>query len=251
MTNNDYVELHTHSWYSLLDGASSPEALVRCAAALGMAALALTDHNALYGAVQFTHAARDAGVCPILGAELTLEDGHHLTLLVDGEQGWQNLCGLISHAQAQAPKGQALLPLAALEGYTDGLVILSGCRQGAVASALLRGDREAARAAAVWLIERFGADRVWVELQHHLRPEDDGLVRELVALAKRLHLGYVATNNVHYVTRDLAPLHDVLVCIRHGITLDEAGGHLRPNSEYFLKPASRWFNCLRSSRWRC
>src|SRR6266545_3073195 len=107
----DYAELHCHSAYSLLDGASTPAELAAQAAALGMDALALTDHNALYGAVPFVTAAQEHGVRPILGAELTLEDGHHLTLLVADAAGWRNLCFLISHAQANAPKGQAALPL--------------------------------------------------------------------------------------------------------------------------------------------
>src|SRR6266487_866721 len=107
-----YVELHTHSYFSLLDGVSAPEALVTQAATLGMEALALTDHDALYGVVPFVQAAQTHGIRPILGAELTLEDGQHLTLLVENEAGWRNLCWLISQGQANAPKGQAALPWA-------------------------------------------------------------------------------------------------------------------------------------------
>src|SRR5690242_8868960 len=140
----DYVELHAHSCFSLLDGVSSPEALVAQAAELGMPSLALTDHNALYGAVPFGEAAKTHGIHPILGAEVSLEDGHHLILLVENGQGWRNLCALISQAQANAPKGQAALPWAALDGRTNGLIALSGCRQGPIAAALLRWDRTAA-----------------------------------------------------------------------------------------------------------
>src|SRR6266508_4043336 len=107
----DYVELHAHSAYSFLDGASMPAALVERAAELGMDALALTDHNGVYGAVPFVAAARAHGIQPILGAELTLADGHHLTLLVADQDGWRNLCMLISRAQLGAPKGQSALPL--------------------------------------------------------------------------------------------------------------------------------------------
>ena len=111
-----YVELHCHSNFSLLDGASHPEALVAQAAALEMPALALTDHDAVYGAVRFLQAAREQGVRPILGAELTVADvsrpglHHHLTLLVENQAGWHNLCYLISRARHQAAKGQAVLP---------------------------------------------------------------------------------------------------------------------------------------------
>src|SRR5262245_24916805 len=111
---SDYVELHCHSNFSLLDGAAQPEALVARAAELGMKALALTDHNAVYGAVRFAQAAQAYGVQPIFGAELTLETGYHLTLLVEQESGWRNLCWLINQAQHNAPKGEAALPVEAL-----------------------------------------------------------------------------------------------------------------------------------------
>src|SRR5215212_6325711 len=161
----DYVELHCHSSFSLLDGASTPEALIARAGDLGMDVLALTDHDALYGAVPFVTAAHARGIRPILGTELTLEDGHHLTLLVENEAGWRNLCTLISHARMQRPKGASALPWATLEAHTGGLICLSGCRQGPVAAALLRWDRASAfgmakRLRAVWpraLLDRAAA----------------------------------------------------------------------------------------------
>jgi error-prone DNA polymerase len=235
----NYVELHCHSNFSLLDGASHPEDLVARAAELEMEALALTDHDAVYGAVRFVEVAQAWGVRPILGAELTLVGGSHLTLLVADETGWGNLCWLISRARHNAPKGQAALPPAELTGHTDGLIALSGCRQGEVAAALLRKDQEGALAAALRYRDFFGRDRFWIELQHHLLPDDDALVDGLAGLARHLGLGYVATNNVHYAMRDGRRLQDVLVCIRRQIRLDEAGPFLRPNSEFYLKPAWR------------
>jgi len=186
----DYVELHCHSSFSLLDGASTPEALIARAGDLGMDALALTDHDALYGAVPFATAARARGIRPILGAELTLEDGHHLTLLVENDAGWRNLCTLISRARMCMPKGQAALPWAELHHHTTGLICLSGCRQGPVAAALLRWDRTGAFRAAKRLRELFGPDRLWIELQDHLRKGDGALVANLVSLARHLSLGY-------------------------------------------------------------
>src|SRR6476469_3597032 len=125
----DYVELHCHSSFSLLDATATPAQLITRAGDIGMDALALTDHDALYGAVPFVTAARARGIRPILGAELTLEDGSHLTLLAQNEAGWRNLCTLISRARMRMPKGQAALPWADLESHTDGLMCLSGCRQ--------------------------------------------------------------------------------------------------------------------------
>src|SRR5215217_3082120 len=120
----DYVELHCHSSFSLLDATATPAQLIARAGDLGMDALALTDHDALYGAVPFVTAARARGVRPILGAELTLEDGHHLTLLVENEIGWRNLCSLISCARMRMPKGQAALRWTELEGHIEGLICL-------------------------------------------------------------------------------------------------------------------------------
>jgi len=242
----DYVELHCHSSFSLLDGASTPEALIARAGDLGMDALALTDHDALYGAVPFATAAKARGIRPIFGAELTLEDGHHLTLLVENETGWRNLCFLISRARMHLPKGESALPWAALETHTNGLICLSGCRQGPVAAALLRWDRAGAFRAARRLRELFGPEHFWIELQHHLRKDDSALVDNLVSLARHLRLNFVATNNVHIVRRDGQPLQDVLVAIRKRTSLDAAGTALRPNSEAYLKTGGRLFPLFRA-----
>src|SRR3954471_13241279 len=198
----DYVELHCHSSFSLLDATATPAQLVARAGDLGMDALALTDHDALYGAVPFVTAAQARGIRPILGAEVTLEDGCHLTLLVENEAGWRNLCTLISCARQHMPKGQAKLAWADLEQHTVGLVCLSGCRHGPVAAALLRWDRAGAFRMAKRLRALFGPERCWIELQHHLRKDDGALLENLVSLARHLQLGYVATNNVHYLRRN-------------------------------------------------
>ena len=231
----DYVELHCHSYFSLLDGAASPEILVQQAAALGMSALALTDHDAVYGAIRFQKAAQVAGIRPIWGAEITLEGGYHLTLLVANTTGWHNLCTLITLAQHHAPKGESSLPLEILADYTSGLIALSGCRRGEIVTALQFGDVQSAHRITRRYQDWFGADRFWIELQHHRLPDDDTLNRDLVMLATDLGLGYVATNNVHYATRAGHRLQDVLVCIRHQTTLDQSSGLCRPNSEYYLK----------------
>ena len=234
-----YTELHCHSNFSLLDGASHIEELVEQARELGMEALALTDHDAVYGAVRFGQAARACGIRPILGAELTLTTGHHLTLLVENTTGWGNLCRLITRARHNAPKGQAALPPDALAGHIEGLIVLSGCRKGEVTAALLHQDRKTALRAALRYRDLCGPDRFWIELQHHLLPEDNALIGELVALARHLKIGYVATNNVHYAIRGRHRLQDVLVCIRHQTSLDKAGPLLRPNSELYLKPGAK------------
>ncbi len=239
-----YVELHCHSNFSLLDGASHPEQLAARAASLQMPALALTDHDAVYGAVRFARAAREAGIHPILGAEMTIDGGpfpghHHLTLLVENQTGWHNLCYLVSRARHAAPKGQAWLQFDELVGCTDGLIALSGCRQGAVSQALLRdGVRDTAVDIARRYLDLFGRDHFWIELQRHFLAHDEYLVPRLQALAAYLHLGCVATNNVHYAAPQGHRLQDVLVCIRNLATLDEATHLRRLNSEYYLKSSA-------------
>ena len=233
----DYVELHCHSFFSLLDGASSPEALVERAAVLGMDALALTDHDAVYGAPRFAAAAATHDIHPIFGAELTVDD-HHLTLLVEDAQGWSNLCWLITQARHSAPKGEARLAAELLDGHTAGLIALSGCRRGAVAAALLRRDEQAALEAARHYQVLFGPGSFFIELQHQLQPEDGALVDALAELAARLNLETVATNNVHYAARTGHRLQDVLVGIRHNLPLDD-NPHLRGNSENYLKSPRR------------
>ncbi len=172
-----YIELHCHSNFSLLDGASHPEALIKRAAELEMPALALTDHDAVYGAPRFIRAAREAGIKPILGAELTLEGDAHLTLLVENEAGWHNLCYLISRARHARPKGEAMLYPQELMGCTSGLIALSGCSRGEIARALVRDDRDQALAVARRYREMFGRENFWIELQRHHLPGDRRLTR--------------------------------------------------------------------------
>jgi error-prone DNA polymerase len=233
---NAYTELHTHSYFSLLDGASSPEELIQQAADLGMQALALTDHDAIYGAPRLVRAAHEAGIHPILGAELTLHDGSHLTLLAQEETGWHNLCALITFARHNAVKGEAALPEGILPEYTAGLIALSGCQRGGIAASLLTKNRVRALELAQHYLDLFGREHFWIELQNHLLPEDKRLNDDLTRLAKHIGIGVVATNNVHYATRDRQQIQDVLVCIGHNTTLDDTP-HLRPNSEYYLKSA--------------
>jgi DNA polymerase III alpha subunit len=144
----EYVELHCHTYFSLLDGASSPEALIKRAAALGHPALAITDHNGLYGAVRFWQAAREQGILPILGAELTLVDRSHIVLLAETRRGYANLCRLISAAQLAGQKGEPKLTLDMLAQHSEGLLGLSACRKGAIARCLLAHDPEGALASA-------------------------------------------------------------------------------------------------------
>lgn len=237
--SHTYVELHAHSYYSLLDGVPTPEQLVQHAAALDQPALALTDHDALYGAPRFVQAARQAGIKPILGVELTLVNGGgHLTLLAENDLGYANLSQLITLARREQAKGLAALPWRLLTDHAQGLIALSGCRKNEIARALLARDARHARHAAERFAAIFGRDHFFLELQRHHERGDRRLNHGLAWLGETLGLPLVATGNVHYLTPAQAHLHDILTCIRHRVPLEQADDLLRPNAEYtFRTPA--------------
>src|SRR5215468_10851387 len=227
-----YVELHAHSAYSFLDGASQPEELAARAAELGYEALALTDHDGVYGSLEFAHAAKHLGVRPITGAEVTLADESHVTLLVESARGYANLCRLLTAAHAHTRDTTNREPLpprldqALLEELSDGLVCLSGCAREGLA---VRDPNAAAR-----LAHAFGPDRFYVELQ---RPYERGDARRnahLRDLAETLGVRTVATGDAHAHDRSRAALQDVLVAVRCRTSLEGCERERRGNHESVL-----------------
>src|SRR6266511_3460210 len=232
-----YAELHCHSAFSFLDGASLPEQLALTAQRLGLPALALTDHNGLYGSLAFAHSAKQLGLPAITGAELTLLDGSHVTLLAETAEGYANLCRLITEAHlGRADRRDPRLDFASLEARHEGLIVLSGCRAGLLATVLRRDGRAAAQRLLGRSRSVFGPASCFVELQRNLVRGDRDLTRALCDLADHARLSVVATGNVHYHTRERHRLHDVLVAIRHRTTLDGSHAVRRPNSEFSLRP---------------
>jgi error-prone DNA polymerase len=328
-----YAELHCHSNFSFLDGASSPDELVGRAVELGMSGLAVTDHGGLYGVVRFAAAAQEAGLRPIIGVEIELADaaapvgptrdpagvvvparrsrragrgegvaplpddavrdgaapggeglparphpvrtrlpgqrdpvkedlrgvgegqrGPHLVLLARNATGYRSLCRLVSRANLAGTKSMPRFTHELLAAHTEGLVALSGCREGEIARRLRAGDREGAAAAAERYARLFAGERrgmgsrgatprgdgpataaFFLEMQHHLLPDDDWLVAETARLAGELGLPVVVTNDVHYAYPEGREMHDVLTAIRHGRTLDELRDLRRPDGESYLK----------------
>ncbi len=228
-----YVELHCHSAYSFLDGASLPEELAARAAELGYSALALTDHDGVYGSLEFAHAAKAFGIHPITGAEVTLAGGAHVTLLVESPQGYANLCRLLTtaHKDTRLPGRESelrepALDVALLRELNDGLVCLSGCARHGLA---IGAPNEAAQ-----LARAFGRERFYVELQ---RPYERGDVRRnagLRDLAAALRVRTVATGDVHAHHLRRTPLQDALVAIRHRTSLDGCERERRGNRESVL-----------------
>jgi error-prone DNA polymerase len=244
-----YVELHAHSAYSFLDGASMPQELAQQAQLLGHQALALTDHDSLSGAMELAVSARDIeGLRPIFGAEVTVKMGQgaaglrHLTLLVRDRSGWRNLCRLISLAHSHTRDGpgrrgrekegassasgggQPSVTLAQVIDHADGLVCLTGCATRGI------HEHEPLRR----LLEAFGPDSLRVELQRPYARRDHACNKMLQRLARRLGVPCVATGDVHAHTPARALLQDAFVALRHGLTLDSSDAVRRPNHTHVL-----------------
>jgi error-prone DNA polymerase len=230
-----YVELHAHSAYSFLDGASQPEEIAARAAELGYEALALTDHDGVYGSLEFAHAAKAFGIRPITGAEVTLDGGAHVTLLVESRLGYANLCRLLTTAHAGTRRAgredreplPPSVPLEAVAESNEGLVCLSGCARRGLG---LLEPNAAARLAGV-----FGRERFYIELQ---RPYERGDTRRLILLrdlAEHLNVATVATGDVHAHHPRRTLLQDVLVAIRCRTSLEGCEPERRGNRESYLR----------------
>ncbi|MBI5290179.1 MAG: PHP domain-containing protein [Chloroflexi bacterium] len=254
-----YVELHCHSFFSFREGASTPLELILTAREMGYDAIALTDHDGLAGSMDFAQSARQWGIRGIIGAELTLRDGlgsvdaggggaveagsggagggtMHLTVLAETQPGYANISRMISRAHCSSPRGEPALDPRELLSSGAGIVALSGCRQSEVARLAAAEEMGAACAAAWRYADLFGRANFFIELQDNYVRGDRARNRALVEVARRVGVGVVATNNVHYHTRLRHRLQDVLVATRHHSTLDASERVRRPNAEFYLKP---------------
>jgi len=242
-----YAELHAHSAFSFLDGASTPEELVSEAARLGLRAIALTDHDGLYGVVRFAEAARELGMRTVFGAELSLSDtsrtdvsdppGPHLLVLARGPEGYRRLSRQIAAAHlAGGEKGKPRYDYDSLTEAAGGhWHILTGCRKGHVRQALSTGGPDAAAVALGNLVDRFGADRVSIELTHHGDPLDDERNAVLAGLAPRFGVGVVATTAAHFAEPSRGRLAMAMAAIRARQSLDDAAGWLTPRGGAHLR----------------
>jgi error-prone DNA polymerase len=256
-----YVELHACSAFSFLRGGSFPEQLAETAAGLGMPAMALLDRNGVYGAQRFSTAAREHGIRPIVGAELTMEDGSNLAVLVKSRAGYKNLCELLTRAHLRSAKGECAVRWNELPEFADGMVALLGSarapragdaesiresrtfsgRRKKISARAPKSARDSACAPqqpadrAQLLIDVFGHENVSIEVQRHFVRGEDRLNRELFDLADTHGLPVVATNGVQYATPSGRQVLDVFTCIREHTHLDAAGKLLTQNAERHLK----------------
>src|SRR5216684_1913267 len=237
MTHGMYADLHCHSAFSFLDGASPPDEILAEAHRLGYPALALTDRNGIYGSLAFAHAAQPLGLQAITGAEVTLTNGSHLILLAETSRGYTNLCRLLTETHLDAERLDSRLPLTALEARHDGLIILSGGRRDGLLPRTLENEGlNAARRLTEQCKGMFGKEQFFVEIQRNRVRGDLAVTRSLMDIANSVQLAVVPTGNVLYHKRELHRLHDVMVAIRHRTTLDGSHRVRNPNSEFYLRP---------------
>jgi error-prone DNA polymerase len=231
-----YIELHSRSAFSFLEGSSLPEGLALTCAQHGLPAMALLDRNGVYGAPRFHLAAKQCGIKAHIGAEISIVEGGNYPLLVQSRTGYQNLCRLITTTKLRTPKDKvATATLNELESHASGLICLTGDEHGPLTHALQHGGQAAGRQLLQRLISIFGAENVYVELQRHFNRHQESRNQTAVALARELHLPLLATNGVCYATPAEREIADVFTCIKNKCRLDTAGRLLAQNSQRHIR----------------
>src|ERR1043166_8712615 len=228
MSHADFVHLHLHTEYSLLDGACRLDRLMEKAHELKFPSLAITDHGVLYGAIDFYQAARDKGIKPIIGCEVYVAPGsrrdkksaaggrdvyHHLVLLAKDETGYRNLIQLVTAAHLEGYYYKPRIDKEILAAHKEGLIALSGCLASEIPESIQKDQLAKAREAIDWFKQTLGPENFYLELQNHGFPEQAKVNRQLIPWAKEFGLKLVASNDVHYVEKSHSHAHDCLICI--------------------------------------
>ena len=245
-----FVHLHNHTMYSLLDGAIRPKELIAAAAEWGMGAISITDHGNMFGAVEFYLAAKKAGIKPIIGSEVYVaingiesreavrgnNDGaNHLVLLAATDQGYRNLMKLVSIGFTDGFYYKPRVDKKLLRKYHEGLIALTACLGGEVPQLITQGDQEAAEQVALEYLDIFGEGNFYLEIQDHAIPEEKTALAGLVEISRKHNIPLVATNDAHYLKREHASSHEVLLCISTGKTLEDQNRMKMETGEIYLK----------------
>lgn len=243
-----FTHLHLHTQYSLLDGVCRMNQLMDAARELGQTAVAITDHGAMYGVIDFYKAAKAKGIKPIIGCEVyvaarsrydrvkALDGEHnHLVLLCENQTGYQNLIALVSKAWTQGFYGKPRVDHDLLEEHHEGLIALSACLAGEIPRALMRGDYDAARQTALWYDELFGRGNYYLEMQDHGLPDQARVNDGVARISRETGIPLVATNDTHYIEKEDARVQRVLICIQTNHIMGEETGLDFGSDEFYLK----------------
>jgi DNA polymerase III subunit alpha len=252
MPHPEFVHLHVHTEYSLLDGACRLDRLIDRAHELKFPALAITDHGVLYGAVDFYQAARERGIKPILGCEVYVAPGsrlerkagsggrdayHHLLLLARDETGYHNLIRLVTAGHLEGYYYKPRIDKELLAAHKEGLIAFSGCLASEIPELIVQEQLDRARATIDWFKQTLGPDRFYLELQNHTLPEQARVNRQLIPWSKEFGLRLVATNDVHYVRREHSQAHDCLICIGTQSQLNDSKRMRYAPEQFYLRSA--------------
>ncbi|HOH28809.1 MAG TPA: PHP domain-containing protein, partial [Candidatus Hydrogenedentes bacterium] len=259
--STDFVHLHLHSHFSLLDGLTKPEELVKRCAQYDMPACAVTDHGTVFGLLEFCQEAKKKGIKPILGCEVYVaptnrfdksaksgkEASNHLLLLCENEQGYHNLCKLSTQAHLEGWHYKPRVDIALLEEHHEGLIAATACLNGRVPRMLLAGQPEEAEKTLDQYIGIFGPDNVCVEMMNHGMPEENQVNPLLYDLAQKRKVPVIATNDSHYLDRSDSEAHDILLCLQTKKTLQDTDRMRLPNDEFYFRNAAEMKGCF--ARW--
>ena len=250
----DFVHLHIHTEYSLLDGACRIDQLMDRVKECGQTAIACTDHGVMYGCVQFYKAAKKAGIKPIIGCEVyvatrtrfdkvnKIDGNNHLILLCKNETGYKNLIKMVSAAFTEGFYSKPRVDKQLLEQYHEGLICLSACLAGEIPQAILAGDYERAKTAALWYRDLFGEGNYYIELQDHGLEEDTIVLPQLIKLARETGIPMAATNDAHYLRKDDAKMQSILLCIQTGKTMQDADKMEFQTDEFYVKTTDEMYD---------
>lgn len=254
----DFVHLHVHSEYSLLDGSSKIEELPKRAKELGMNSIALTDHGNMYGTIGFYKACEEEGIKPILGCEVYISSGdylekdknskrYHLILLAENNIGYKNLMKIVSEGFINGYYYKPRIDKNILKKYSEGIIATSACLGGEVQRKLNYGDYEGAKTSALEYKEIFGSDNFFLELQNHGIKEQIHVNKDLEILSKEIGLNLIATNDVHYLKKEDANAHDVLLCVQTGTIVSEENRMRFPSDEFYLKSKEEMYELFKNN----